>query len=340
MNLLSRFVILLAACALGGASAAVAQEVNVYNGRHYSTDNAIYQAFAQKTGIKVNMIEGDSDQLVQRIKSEGANSPADVLITVDAGRLAAAAREGIFQPARSATLEQIIPAALRDPDGQWFGLATRARVLVYARDRVKASELSSYEALADPKWKGRILVRSGTYIYNLSLMGSIIAANGEAKAEEWAKGLVANFARAPKGGDTDQLKAVAAGEGDIAISNTYYLARLIASSKPEDKAIADKLGIFFPNQDGRGTHVNVSGAGIVKTAKNPDNAVKLLEYLAGAEAQRYFADSSMEFPVNPAVKPHSVLAEFGAFKADRINAAQYANLNRQAMMIMDRAGWR
>ena len=337
-----RFYAPLAAAALAAliAGAAAAQEVNVYNGRHYSTDTAIYQAFTRASGIKVNTIEGDADQLVQRIKSEGANSPADVLITVDAGRLAAAARDGIFQPTRNAALERTVPASLRDPEGLWYGLAVRARVLVYARDRVKPAELSSYEDLADRKWKGRIVVRSGTHIYNLSLMGSLIAAHGEQKAEDWAKALVANFARPPKGGDTDQLKAVAAGEADVAISNTYYLARLIGSTKPEDKAVADKLGIFFPNQDGRGTHVNVSGAGVVKTAKHRDNAVKLIEFLAGPEAQRYFADASMEFPVNAAVKPHPVLAAFGPFKADAVNAALYANLNRQAMMIMDRAGWK
>ncbi len=322
------------------SGAALAQEVNVYNGRHYNTDRAIYDGFTKQTGIKVNIIEGDADQLIQRIKSEGANSPADVLITVDAGRLAAATRENIFQPVRSAVLEQAVPAAFREPNGLWYGMAMRARVLVYSTDRVKREQLSTYEDLADPKWKNKIVVRSGTHIYNVSLMGSIIAANGEAKAEEWAKGLVANFARAPKGGDTDQIKAVAAGEADIAISNTYYLARLVASQKPEDQAVVAKLGVFFPNQAGRGTHANVSGAGVVATAKNKDNAIKLLEYMAGPDAQRYFADSSMEFPINRSVKAHPVLADFGDFKIDSINAASYANLNRQALMIMDRAGWK
>jgi len=216
----------------------------------------------------------------------------------------------------------------------------RARVLVYDKERVDPAELSTYEALADPKFKGRILVRSSTSVYNLSLMGSIIAADGPDKAEAWAKGLVANMARPPEGGDTDQIKAVAAGVGDIAISNTYYFARLLASEKPEERAIADKLAIFFPNQGDRGTHVNVSGAGILKAAPNRDNAVKLLEYLVSPEAQRYFADISLEYPVNPAVKPHPVLAAFGDFKQDTLNAATYADNSIEAAEIMDRAGWR
>lgn len=329
--------------AIGGlavATGALAQEVNVYNARHYSTDRQLWEGFTKATGIKVNIIEGGEDQLLQRIKSEGANSPADVFITVDAGRLGLAAREGIFQPTKSAALESAVPANLREPDGLWFGIATRARVIVFAKDRVKPTDLSTYEDLANPKWKGKILVRPGTHIYNLSLTGSMIAAHGEAKAEEWAKGIVANLARPPKGGDTDQLKAVAAGEGDIAISNTYYLARLLSSSKPEDKAIADKLAVFFPNQNDRGTHVNVSGAGVVKTAPNKANAVKFVEYLVTPEAQRYLADTSMEFPANPKVTPHGVLAAWGDFKHDQLNAAKFASYQPEAMKIMDRVGWK
>jgi iron(III) transport system substrate-binding protein len=322
------------------AGTASAAEVNVYNGRHYSTDRQLWEGFTKATGIKVNVIEGGEDQLLQRIKSEGANSPADVFITVDAGRLGLAAREGVFQPTKSAALEAAVPANLREPDGLWFGIATRARVIVFARDRVKPGELSTYENLADPKWKGRILVRTGTHIYNLSLTGSIIAAHGEAKAEEWAKGLVANLARSPKGGDTDQLKAVAAGEGDLAISNTYYVARLLKSEKPEDKAVADKLAVFFPNQNDRGTHVNVSGAGVVKTAPNKANAVKFIEYLVTPEAQRYLADTSMEFPANPKVQPHGILAAWGDFKHDQLNAAKFASYQPEAMRIMDRVGWK
>ena len=285
-------------------------------------------------------MEANHDELIQRLEAEGANSPADIFITVDAGRLALAAEKNLFESVKSPVLEADVPAHLRHPDGLWYGLAMRARVLVYDKERVNPADLSTYEALADPKYAGKIVVRSSTNVYNLSLMGSIIAADGAAKAEAWATGLVANFARPPEGGDTDQLKAVAAGVGDIAISNTYYLARLLASDKPEDRAIGEKLAVFFPNQGDRGTHVNISGAGVLKSAPNKDNAVKLLEFLVSPEAQRYFADISLEYPVNPAVKPHPVLANFGEFKQDTLNAATFAANSLEASKIMDRAGWK
>jgi len=321
-------------------TSAMAAEVNIYNARHYGTDQQLWDAFTKETGIEVNVVEANHDELIQRLEAEGANSPADILITVDAGRLAFAAEKDLFAPVKSEVLEAAVPAHLRQPDGLWYGLAMRARVLVYNKDRVNPADLSTYEALADPKFKGKIVVRSSTNVYNLSLMGSIIAADGPEKAEEWAKGLVANFARPPEGGDTDQLKAVAAGVGDIAISNTYYLARLLASDKPEERAIGEKLAVFFPNQGDRGTHVNISGAGVLKSAPNKDNAIKLLEFLVSPEAQRYFADISLEYPVNPEVKPHPVLANFGEFKQDTLNAATYAANSVEASKIMDRAGWK
>ncbi len=327
---------LLSAAAFGAA----AQEVNVYNARHYGTDQQLWDGFTKQTGIKVNVVGGSHDELIQRLESEGANSPADVLITVDAGRLAFAAEKDLFAPTKSDVLEKDVPAHLRHPDGLWYGLAVRARVLVYDKARVNPADLSTYEALADPRFKGKIVVRSSSNVYNLRLMGSIIAADGPQKAEEWAKGLVANMARPPEGGDTDQIKAVAAGVGDVAISNTYYFARMLASEKPEDKAVAEKLAIFFPNQADRGTHVNVSGAGVLKSAPNKENAVKFLEYLVSPEAQRYFADVSFEYPVNSAVKPHPVLAGFGDFKHDTLNAATFAANSVEAAMIMDRAGWK
>lgn len=326
--------------ALAAIGSAGAQEVNIYNARHYGTDQQLWDAFTKETGIAVNVVEAGHDELIQRLEAEGANSPADIFITVDAGRLALAAEKDLFAPVKSAPLEAAVPAHLRHPDGLWYGLAMRARVLVYSKERVNPADLSTYEALVDPKFKGKIVVRSSTSVYNLSLMGSIIAADGPEKAEEWARGLVANMARPPEGGDTDQLKAVAAGVGDIAISNTYYFARLLASDKPEDKAIGEKLAVFFPNQGDRGTHVNISGAGVLKSAPNKDNAIKLLEFLAAPEAQRYFADISLEYPVNPEVKPHPVLANFGAFKQDTLNAATYAANSIEAAKIMDRAGWK
>ena len=318
-----------------------AQEVvNVYNSRHYGTDQQLWDGFADATGIEVNVVDGKHEELIQRMQSEGANSPADVFITVDAGRLAQAMDLGLLQPVESPVLERSVPANLRDSHGLWYGLAMRARVLVYAPDRIEPASLSTYEALAEPRFKDKILVRSSTNVYNLSLVGSILAANGPEATEAWCEGLVANMARPPEGGDTDQIEAVAAGVGDVAISNTYYLARLEASDKPEDQAVAEKVAVFFPNQDGRGTHVNVSGAGVVKTAPHKENAVKLLEYLASPEAQRYFADVSLEYPVNPAVKPHPVLAEWGEFKQDQLNPSVYARNGAEAAMITDRCGWR
>ncbi len=322
------------------AGQAAAQTVNLYNARHYGTDQTLWDSFTRQTGIKVNVVQGGQDELVQRLITEGANSPADVFITVDAGRLAFAADKGLFQPVKTPALEAAIPAHLREPNGLWYGVAVRARVLVYDRQKVQPEDLSTYEALAEPKFKGKILVRSGTYIYNLSLLGSIIAADGAAAAEAWAKGLVANMARPPQGGDTDQIKAVAAGVGDIAISNSYYFARLVASDKPDDKAIAAKLGVFFPNQNNRGTHVNVSGAGVTRSAPNKDNAVKFLEFLASPDAQRYFADVAFEYPANPKVPPHPFLAGFGTFRQDTLNAATYGANNVEAARIMDRAGWK
>lgn len=338
---LSRRAVLAASAVLALVGPAAAEEVvNIYNSRHYGTDQQLWDGFTKATGIQVNVVEGTHEQLIQRMRSEGANSPADVFITVDAGRLAEASSLGLLQPVRSPVLEKAIPAHLRDPDGLWYGLAMRARILAYAKDRVKPEELSTYEALAEPRFKGKILVRSSTSVYNLSLVGSILAADGPAATEKWCEGLVANMARPPEGGDTDQLKAVAAGVGDIAISNSYYLARLAASDKPADKEVAKKLAVFFPNQKDRGTHVNVSGAAVLKTAPHKDNAVKLLEYLASPEAQRYFADVSLEYPANPAVEPHPVLEAWGPFKQDPLNPTLYAKNAAEAAMITDRCGWR
>jgi len=322
------------------AAPAGAAEINVYSARHYDTDNALYEGFTAKTGIKVNLLEANADTLIERIRQEGTNSPADVLITVDAGRLWRAREAGLLQPVRSSVLEAAIPAYLRDPEGYWFGLSTRARVLVYAKDRVAPGDLSSYEALAEDKWKGRVVVRSSTHIYNQSLTGALLAVHGPEATEAWARGLAANFARSPQGGDTDQIKAVAAGEADVAISNHYYLARLIASSAPADKAVADKVAIFFPNQEGRGTHANISGAGVAAQSPNRDAAVQFIEYLVSPEAQRLFAVGNYEYPVVAGADLHPVIAAWGDFKRDELNAAVYGRNNAEALKVMDRAGWR
>ena len=322
------------------ATRASAEEVNVYSARHYKSDQILFDMFHKQTGIKVNVIQGDVGPLLQRLQAEGRNSPADLFITADAGNLWRAQEAGVLQPVKSVALDEAIPANLREPSGLWFGLSQRARILVYNKDKVKPSELSTYEDLANPKWKGRILVRSSNHVYNQSLLASIIAADGPEKAEAWARGIGANLARPPKGGDTDQIKAVAAGEGDIAISNSYYFARLASSTKPEDKAVVEKLGIFFPNQNDRGTHVNISGAGVTKYAPHRENAVKLLEFLVTPEAQKIFAEGNDEYPVRSGVATAAVVQSWGPFKADPLNAAVLGKHQAEAVRIADRAGWR
>lgn len=320
--------------------AAGAAEVNIYSSRHYDADKLLFAAFEKETGIQVNVIEGKDDELIERLKAEGRNSPADILLAVDAGRLWRAQDSGVLQPVKSALLETAVPAAYREKDGYWFGLSARARIIIYNKETVKPSELSTYEDLADPKWKGRVLVRSSTSVYNQSLTGSILAVHGPEKTEAWAKGLVANFARKPQGGDIDQIKAVAAGEGDIAISNTYYFARMLNSANPAEKAAAQKVTVFFPNQQDRGAHMNVSGAGVTKYAPNRDNAVKFLEFLARPEAQKIFAEANYEFPVVAGIPSHPVVAAWGEFKRDGLNAGIYGQNNPEALKIMDRAGWK
>ncbi|MDP8933864.1 MAG: Fe(3+) ABC transporter substrate-binding protein [Cyanobacteriota bacterium] len=314
--------------------------LNLYSARHYDTDNELYQNFTKKTGIKVNLVEADADQLIERIKSEGANSPADVFLTVDGGRLWRAKQAGILQPVSSKVLTSAIPASLRDPQGFWFGLSRRARVIVYNKNKVNPSQLSTYEALTDPRWKDKILVRSSTNIYNQSLVGAMLAAHGAQKTEAWVRGLVANFARPPEGNDTAQIKAVAAGVGDIALVNSYYVARLMKSKDPQDQAIAAKVGVFFPNQRDRGTHVNISGAGVVKTSRNKAAAVKFLEYLVTPEAQQIFARGNYEYPVISGVAIDPAVASFGTFKSDPLNPDVYGKNNPEALKISDRAGWK
>ena len=286
--------IALALASLFASSVSAQDQLNLYSSRHYQTDEALYSNFTKTTGIKINRIEGGEDPLIERIRNEGARSPADVLITVDAGRLWRAEQMGLFQPVKSPTLESRIPANLREPSGLWYGFSTRARVIAYNKAKVQPGEIRNYEDLADSKWKGRVCMRSSTNIYNLSLLGALIDHLGEAKAEAWAKGVRDNLAQEPKGGDTDQLKAVAAGQCDVTVSNQYYYARLLRSDKPDERQVGEKIGIVFPNQGSWGTHVNISGAGVLKNAPNRQAAIKFLEYLASDEAQRYFADGNNE----------------------------------------------
>jgi len=314
--------------------------INLYSARHYDTDKALYNGFTQETGIRVNLIEAEGDALIERIRSEGSRSPADVLITVDAGRLWRAQEAGLLQPIQSRILTSVVPANLREPRGHWFGLSRRVRVLIYDKSKVNPSQLSTYEDLATSKWRGQILTRTSSNVYNLSLTGSLLAIHGPQKTEQWARGIAQNLARPPQGGDTDQIRACAAGVGAVAISNHYYLARLIASNKPEDQAVANKVGLFFPNQRDRGAHVNICGAGVVAGAPNRAAAIQFLEYLVSPKAQELFAQANFEYPVRSGVPIHPIVQRFGNFRSQSVNAAVFGRNNAEALRIMDRAGWR
>jgi iron(III) transport system substrate-binding protein len=336
-----RFALL--ALAAAAAVPAFAQEkvLNLYSARHYQTDEALYSNFTKATGIKINRIESGDEALLERLTNEGANSPADVVLLVDAARLAKAQQAGLFQPVQSAELNAKIPAHLRAPDGSWYAFSTRARVIVYNKATVKAEDVDTYEELADPKNKGKVCTRSGAHPYQLSLAASLIEHLGEAKAEEWAKGVVANMARAPRGGDTDQIMGVASGECGVALSNSYYVARLMRSTKPEDKDAMSKVGVLFPNQANRGTHINISGGALAKSAKNRDNAVKFLEYLASDEAQGYLANGNNEWPVvKTAAVKNPALEQLGTFKADTLPVSALLKNAAAAQKMMDRAGYK
>lgn len=327
---------------LASPSVLRAQEkvVNLYSARHYDTDERLYTDFTKTSGIKVNRVDAQPEALIERMKAEGANSPADVFISVDAGRIERAREMGLLQPLNSDIVKGAVPANLRDPDGHWFGFSTRARVIMYNKDKVKPAEITTYEELADPKWKGRVLNRSSTHIYNQSLIGSILAALGEAKTESWCRGLVANFAHPPRGGDKDQIRGIAAGEADLAIANTYYLGNMIRTPEAKDANVLNKIGVIFPNQADRGTHTNISGGGLAASSKNKDNAIKFLEYLVTPAAQTYFAEGNDEYPIVAGMAAPKSIAAFGSFKPDQLNARVYARNNADALKIMDRAGWK
>lgn len=335
-----KYVALLIVVAGFSISCSSADEVNVYSARHYDTDLDLYDRFTEETGIEVNLIEGGSDELIERINSEGVNSPADVLITVDAGRLWRAKEAGVLQAHGSDELNRIISQELRDVDDQWVGLSRRVRGIIYHKDRVDSGELQGYWDLTDEKWEGRICIRSSNNIYNQSLVASLIETHGVEDTEEWAEGLVSNFARDPQGGDTDQIRAVAAGVCDIAIANHYYLARLIASEDEEDQEVADAVDIHFPGEESGGTHVNISGAGIAANSPNRENAVAFIEYLATEEAQQLYAVANNEFPIVDEMDLPEILQTFGTFESDAVNVTSYGENNPEAIRLMDRAGWR
>lgn len=324
---------------VAGLAQAEDKVLNLYSARHYQTDEALYTAFTRITGITINRIEGKEEELLERIKNEGASSPADVFLTVDASRLAQAEQLGLFAPVKSKLLETRIPAHLRSDS--WFAFSKRARVIIYNKSMYSAEDVQNYEDLANPKFKGKVCSRSGAHPYNISLMAALIAHNGEAKTEDWARSIVANFARAPKGGDTDQVKAVAAGECGVAASNTYYLVRLLRSEKAADRKVMENIGIVWPNQKNYGTHVNISGGGMLKTAPHKEAAVKFLEYLSSDVAQDYFANGNNEWPVVAGVDPkNAALASLGKFKEDTLPVATLAKNAPIAQKVSDRAGYR
>ncbi len=333
--------------ALIGASAplaATADEVNLYSSRQENLIKPLLERFTEQTGIEVNLVTGKDDALLERLQREGLNSPADVLMTADAGRLHRAKAAGSTQAIESEVLVGAIPEAYRDPEGHWWGLSMRARPILYVQDKVDPASLSTYEALAEPAFKGRICIRSSSNVYNQSMVSAMIAANGAEATEAWAEGLVANMARPPNGGDRDQIKAAAAGQCDIAIANTYYLAGMLQSNDPAEVAAAQPMGVFWPNQpgqgDGRGVHVNVSGAAVTAGAKHKEAAVKLIEFLASPESQQWFAESNGEYPVRADVETSPLLEGWGPFKADTVNLETLGELNADAVRLMDRAGWK
>lgn len=331
-------VTLFSAC--GGASSSDEEVVNVYTHRHYKADDELFSQFTKETGIKVNIVNASADELIQRLETEGKDSNADILITVDAGRLYRAQERNLLQPISTETLLANIGPNFREPGGYWYGMTYRARIIAYAKDRVNPEDIKTYEDLADPKWKGKVLIRSSENIYNQSLLASIILADGEEKAKDWAKGVVANMARNPKGSDRDQVKAVASGEGDIAVLNTYYIGLMLNDENEEERKAGETVGIIFPNQDGRGTHINISGIAVTKYAPNKENAVKLIEFLSSEPAQKVLANMNYEYPINPNVSKAAILETWGDFKADTVELPLLGKYNSDAVKIFDEAGWK
>ncbi|MDX1537602.1 Fe(3+) ABC transporter substrate-binding protein [Arsukibacterium sp.] len=339
MRMKSKLLVLAAlSSALFSTAAVFANEVNIYSARQEELIKPLLDKFSAQSGIKVNLITGKPDELISRLASEGRNSPADLLISTDVGRLYRAKQQGVLQSIDSEKLTSAIPEQLRDPAGQWYGLTMRARPIMYVPGKVKPEELSTYADLASPKWRGRICIRSSDNIYNQSMVAGLIAHEGAAAAEQWAKGLVANFARPPRGGDRDQISAAASGVCDIAIANTYYLGGMLADE--QQRSVAEKVKVFWPDQEGNGVHVNISGAGVAAYAPNKDNAVRLLEYMVTEQAQQWYAETNHEYPVVAGVQASDLLQKMGDFKADKLNLDKLGELNAEAIRVMDRAGWR
>lgn len=316
------------------------EEVNLYSQRHYSVDELQYENFTKLTGIKVNVIKANADELIERLKNEGENSPADLFITVDAGKLQKAAKLELLQKVSNSKINDNVSNDLKDKNGYWVPITYRARIVVYSNDRVNKNDLSTYEDLANEKWKGRILVRSSSNAYNQALMSSIVANLGSDVASSWSNGIVKNFARDPKGSDRDQVKAIAAGQGDLAIVNSYYIGLLLSSKKEEELNAGKSVSVFFPNQEDRGSHINVSGIGLTKNSPNKENAIKLMEYLTGEEAQNTYVNNSYEYAANPKVKPSKIVQAWGTFKRDELDLNMLGKFRQEAIRIFDKTGWK
>jgi len=332
--------ILVLSCKSENKTSDEAEELTVYTHRHYESDQDLFKQFEKETNIKLNIVNASADELIQKMSLEGEQSPADVLITVDAGRLYRAKSQNLLQPISSQLIDSIVPTHLKDEDGQWVGLTKRARVIAYSKEEVDPTKLSTYEELTSEQWQEDILVRSSSNIYNQSLLASIIANNDKAFAEEWAQGVVDNMARAPKGNDRDQVKAVANNEGQLAIVNTYYIGKLLNSEDENEVKAGESVTIFFPNQETTGTHINVSGIGVAKYSPNKENAIKFIEFLLKEEAQNIFAGSNYEYPVNPNVEPTGILKEWGDFKEDKLSLNELGKNNKEAVIIFDKVGWK
>lgn len=332
--------IMLAVLMLTLTPAIQADQVNVYSARQENLIKPILDRFTEQTGIRVNLVTGGADELITRLELEGRNSPADVLLTVDVGRLHRAREQGLLQPVHSDVLSASVPERYRDPDGHWFAISLRSRVIIYNRDTVSPGQLSTYADLAEPHWQGRVCVRSSSNIYNQSLVAAMISRQGVETTEAWARGLAGNFARPPRGGDRDQISAVAVGQCDVAIVNTYYLAGMMQSPVARERRTAESVGLFWPDQQAGGAHINASGAGLTATAPNAASAIRLLEFLVGEEAQSWYAEANNEYPVREGIKMSTTLAQWGEFVAEELPLEVLGTHNAEAVRLMDRAGWR
>ncbi len=336
----SIFAVLLGLAVLGAPGLSVAAgEVNIYSARIEALIKPLLDRFSEETGIQVNLVAGRADELLRRLQSEGRNSPADILLTTDAGRLHRAKVAGVIQPFSSELLEQQVPAQYRDPDKHWYGLSVRVRPIMYVKGRVNPADLSTYEDLADPRWRQQICIRSSNNIYNQSMVAAMIATQGEEATEAWARGLMRNLARPPRGGDRDQIRAAAAGQCSLAIANTYYLAGMLLSNDPAEREAAERIGVFWPNQEDRGAHVNVSGVALTQSARNKDNAIRLIEFLVSDEAQQWYAEVNGEYPVREDIAIGAILEGWGSFRADELDMGVLGELNPQALRLMDRVRW-